>query len=135
MPVHETVAAAANTFNGATLLNCSLDRRIALGVKQGGAEDNDAWVILSISAGLATVAEFRVCGALADADSALGVDIVVLASASVWGEIGAGGVAAAIAAADAHRIVVSGKLPYFIRHVRSTVDLMVAFGQEINRHS
>jgi hypothetical protein len=126
---HEIVEAAANSIRGAVIANCSLNRRVAVGVVNGGQDGTDAWVILDFASGAAQAAEIRHCSNLSDPDAALDVAIVFLAKVAVWTEIGQGGFPAALAATDARKIFVSGKLAYFIRHVRSSVDLPVLFGE------
>ena len=135
MLTHEIVAAAAHSINGTNVENCSLNRRVAVGVKNGGVDDTDAWVILDFSDGTARLREVRHCGPLSDADSALDVALVIFAESSVWRQFGEGGFDSVIAAADARNVVVTGKLAYFIRHVRSSVDLMVLFGRLFVRYS
>jgi len=135
MLIHEIVATVAHEINGAAIPNCSLNRRVAIGIKQGGIDASDAWVILDFSSGQAALSEVRHCGPLPDADSALGVDIVVVATGPTWVEIGRGGLASAVLAADTHTIAITGKLAYFIRNVRSSVDLIVLFGDTFARHS
>lgn len=112
--------------------NCSLNRPIALGINDFITPGTDAWLILIFSDGNITSGEWRICGPLNDIDDELGVSIVVQAKEDQWRAIGAGGHEAAILAADNKSFALSGKLPYFIRHVRSTINVISNFGNTIN---
>lgn len=119
-------------FLGSVELNgYSLDRPVAFSIKGGAQEGQDVWVIVRFSNGNVTSAEYLVSGIMADADNELQVAIVIQATDAHWREIGSGGEGAAIMAADRKVIAISGKLPYFIRHVRSTVNLIEAFGNAV----
>jgi hypothetical protein len=82
---HEIVEAAANSIRGAVIANCSLNRRVAVDVVNGGQDGTDAWVILDFASGAAQVAEIRHCSNLSDPDAALDVAIVFLAKESAAG--------------------------------------------------
>jgi hypothetical protein len=112
-------------FRGA--LN-SLDRPVAFGIKGISNKGRDPWFVIGLSAGRIETVQFRSCGAMVDIDAELDVAIVVQATLSHWLEIGQGDFGTVIDAADRKIIAISGKLPYFIRHVRSTVEVIYAFG-------
>jgi hypothetical protein len=127
----EVVTFAANAMHDLQISNCSLNRRVALGVSAGGLDGKDAWVVFDCSSGILRMHELRYCGPLADTDSELSVEFVAIASPEVWQKIGNGGRAAAVLACDEKDVLVSGKLPFFIRHVRSIIDLFVVFGESL----
>lgn len=60
-------------------------------------------------------------------DDALGVDVAIFANKEIWSEIASGGMDAAMRICDEQKITVSGKLAYFICHVRSIVNAILLF--------
>lgn len=111
------------------ILNCTIGRDVAFGIKDIGIDNEEGWMVVRYPEGGAPEAELRVGEPLTMPDDDLGVFIAVLANAETWLTVGVGGLAAAIEAADQRKIVVTGKLPYFIRNVRSFMDMATRFGE------
>lgn len=131
MALHGIAALAGEMLNDKKITDNSLDRRIALGIEKGGVEGTDIWIILDFSTGETKLSEIRQCAKFNDPDAELGVELVITAAVDVWGKIAEGGNAAAVLAADKREIFIAGKLAYFIRHVRSLIDLISTFSQAL----
>lgn len=95
----------------------------------------DAWLVVDFSQPLQRVGQVLSSAPMRDADASLGVSIVIYASSNEWVAIGNGGLARVIEAVERKSLSLSGKLPYFIRHARSVVDVAYCFSQCVLRVS
>lgn len=110
-----------------------MQRRIALGVTGVSPDNKQAWLILNFSEDIISECELRISDSMKHPYQELDVEVTVMASPETWLEIGVGGSNAAVKAADLRNIVVRGKLPYFIRNVRSLLDIAVLYATELER--
>lgn len=101
----------------------SLNRPVALGFWP--VESNVAWVIFGFHAEAISSVEIKYFDKpLTDPDRTLGVEISVVATETHWEAMRAHGHQGVVTASDNGGLVIGGKLPYFIRHVRSIVELL-----------
>lgn len=111
----------------------SVQRRIALGVTGVSDTGQQGWIVLKYDGDSVQSSELHVTQPMDDVDASLDVEVAVLASPEVWIRIGAAGHEGAVLAADRRDLDVSGKLPYFIRNVRSLLDIAVQFASELTK--
>jgi hypothetical protein len=121
------IRAAAAELLGVILPRCTLTRPLALGVKQFAEDGRDAWITVNATNAGIEVLNITIGAPLADADAALGVDVSIIATPEIWEGLAAG-LAAVVSLATQRHFLVSGKLAYYIRNLRSITDLIVTFG-------
>lgn len=107
----------------------SVTRRIALGITKVAPTGRQGWLVLQYDGDVAVLCDIVVCEPLEDIDEGLSVDAFVLAELETWIRLANDG--NAIGAANDRTLVVGGKLPYFIRNVRSIMDIATHFGVEV----
>lgn len=126
------LSGVGNFIHSATFHSFSIDRKVALGVQLTSRISSIVWFVFDFSdKNQPKFVEIRERLESKKFDDELGVEFVVYAKMACWVEIGQGGHKTAVLACDSSNITVTGKLPYFIRHARACVDLMVEFGAAI----
>jgi hypothetical protein len=130
----DCVRTACEGLRATPIQNNSIQEPIALGINGVEADNRWAWTTLKFAQNQVSECELLVGDKpLKDPHTELGVEIAVVASSEAWLEIGAGGMSAAVKAADERKFVVGGKLPYFIRNVRSLLEIVVLYAAELKR--
>lgn len=126
MPITaDQLANLRNSVMGLEIPRSSLDRKIAIGIK---GQPRSSWLtILVHESHVISIDTFQIENT-ENIEDQLDAAVAILATKEIWAAIGEGGTEVVIQKADARGFDVSGQLSYFIRHARSIVDLLAAFG-------
>jgi hypothetical protein len=101
----------------------SIARRIAIGVTGLTGESSGVWASVELDGDTVTFFNLHVTNDNIDPSQTLGAEIFISANFVDWIEMARQGYSGVVDACDKRLVLIGGSLPYFIRHVRSLVNV------------
>jgi len=127
----DQILAAAERLKECRIDDNSIDRRVAFGVRGVDGGTPYAWLVIEREGDHATKVETHFVDGNITADDHFKAHITVAADAEEWLAIADSGHPRLLTACDRGAVVIGGNLPYFIRNVRSAMNVIVHCAQAL----
>jgi hypothetical protein len=123
----DQILASAEYLKASILPGNTIARKIAFGVHSIENEAKEAWLVVQYAEDAVETVEVHLVEGVVNPDDQFDAYITMAASAEVWLQISEGGIDAALHACDKRQVLIGGKLPYFIRNVRSAIEAAIQY--------